>query len=132
MLRQTAERWALSVTQVRLLHTLCASSLILFQLPERFYCSLRSVPAASQHFLIRIPRRSFSMCSVSRFRRRSTSPPLEPRFSLQGSVGLEFVSGDTHMPKRPNPCAAANGGIKSRLQAARLVAAVAELGSLGA
>ena len=33
--------------------------------------------------------------------------------------------------KRPNLCAAANGGGPSWLQSARLVAAVAELGSFG-
>src|SRR6266542_3087579 len=32
---------------------------------------------------------------------------------------------------KPKPCAAANGGGPSRLQSARLVAAVAELGSFG-
>jgi hypothetical protein len=36
------------------------------------------------------------------------------------------------MNERPNHALAANGGIASRFQSARLLAAVAELGSLGA
>src|SRR5262245_5758803 len=56
---------------------------------------------------------------------KTSSASLPARFSRAQDGGLYGIDRDA------SPSAAANGGIASRLQSARLVAAVAELGSFG-